>query len=343
MIPLPSQPKVIKKEGNKTLFEIAGCYPGYGITIGNSLRRVLLSSLEGAAITQVKIEGVSHEFSTISGVMEDVIMILLNLKKLTFKSFSDTPQEITLKAKGEKEIKGSDFKLTSEVELCNPKEHIATLTKPSAELKIECKVAKGIGYEPVGAREVSKAEIGVIQIDAIFTPVRKVSLKVESMRVGKKTDFDLLKLEIETDGTLTPQEALKQASDVLLSQFSVIFDGIEIKETKEPVKKEAHSTSSLRPGSGQAGQDKDKPARNASPSEAGGEKTSKGEVDAKKMKIEDFDVSDKIKKALLKNNIKTVGGMLRKSEKILNELEGLEDKAVEEIKKALKKLKLELK
>lgn len=313
MIPLPSQPKVTKKEGNKTFFEIAGCYPGYGITIGNSLRRVLLSSLEGAAITQVKIEGVSHEFSTISGVMEDVVMVLLNLKKLRFKCFSDAPQMITLKVKGEKEVKGSDFKLTSELELCNPKEHIATLTKQSAELKIECKVAKGIGYEPVEAREVSRAEIGVIQIDAIFTPVRKVSLKVENMRVGKKTDFDLLKLEIETDGTITPESALKQASDVLLSQFSVIFDGIETKEIKKSAKKETKAK----------------------------EKTSQG--DAKKMKVEDFDVSEKIKNALLKNNIKTVAGMLRKSEKTLSELEGLGSKAVEEIKKALKKLKLELK
>lgn len=325
MIPLPSQPKVIKKADNKTLFEIAGCYPGYGITIGNSLRRVLLSSLEGAAITQVKIEGVFHEFSTISGVMEDVIMILLNLKKLMFKFFSDEPQTITLKVKGEKEVNGSDFKLTSELELCNPKEHIATLTKSSAELSIECKVAKGIGYEPVEAREVSKSEIGVIQIDAIFTPVRKVSLKVENMRVGKRTDFDLLKLEVETDGTITPEEALKQASDVLLSQFSVIFDGIVTKEVKEIIK--------------------DKPASSSASNAdlAGGEKTTEGNIDSKKIKIDDFDVSEKIKNTLEKNDIKTIGGMIRKSEKTLSDLDGLGDKAVGEIKKALKKLKLELK
>lgn len=337
MIPLPSQPKVIKKEGSKALFEIAGCYPGYGITIGNSLRRVLLSSLEGAAITQVKIEGVSHEFSTIPGVMEDVVMLLLNLKRLTFKCFSDIQQTITLKVKGEKEVNGSDFKLTSELELCNPKEHIATLTKPSAELNIECKVAKGIGYEPVEAREVPKSEIGVMQIDAIFTPVRKVSLKVENMRVGKRTDFDLLKLEIETDGTITPEQALKQASCVLLSQFSVIFDGIETEEAKKLVKKEAKAKPARPPAKAALR------AGNASSVDAGGEKTSKGEGDAKKMKIEDFDIPERIKNALLKNNIKTVGGMLRKSEKTIGELEGLGGKAVVEIKKALKKLKLELK
>lgn len=309
MIPLPQPPKPIKSEGNKALFEIAGCYPGYGITIGNSLRRVLLSSLEGAAITQVKIEGVSHEFSTIPGVMEDVVMLLLNLKRLTFKCFSDEPQTITLQVKGEKEVKGSDFKLTSELELWNPKEHIATLTKGSAELKIEAKVQKGIGYEPVERREVAKSEIGVIQIDAIFTPVRKVSLKVENMRVGKRTDFDLLKLEIETDGTITPEEALHQASDVLLSQFSVIFEGLGL-EVKKPVAKEAIAAA---------------------------------ETDVKKMKIEDFNVSERTRGLLLKNNIKTVGGMVRKSEATLSGLEGLGDKAVTEIKKSLNKLGLELK
>jgi len=312
MIPLPSAPKVTKTEDNKTLFEIAGCYPGYGITIGNSLRRVLLSSLEGAAITQVKIEGVSHEFSAVPGVMEDVVMILLNLKKLTFKCFSDEPQTITLKAKGDKEINGGDFKLTSELELCNPKQHIATLSKSSSELNIECKVSKGIGYEPVEARELSKSEIGVIQIDSIFTPVKKVSLKVENMRVGKRTDFDLLKLEVETDGTLTPEEALKQASDVLLSQFSVIFDSMGAKEEIKEIKKSS-------------------------------KKSDEKDVDAKKMKIDDFDIPEKTKNILQKNDIKTIGGMIRKSEKTLNEIDGLGGKAVEEIKKALKKLKLELK
>lgn len=324
MIPLPSEPKVTKIEDNKTLFEIAGCYPGYGITIGNSLRRVLLSSLEGAAITQVKIEGVSHEFSVIPGVMEDVIMILLNLKKLTFKCFSDEPQTITLKVKGDKEINGGDFKLTSELELCNPKEHIATLSKSSSELNIECKVSKGIGYEPVEARELSKSEIGVIQIDAIFTPIKKVSLKVENMRVGKRTDFDLLKLEVETDGTLTPEEAFKQALDVLLSQFSVIFDSMGTKEVKE-----------IKKSSEKAVQD-DVPSKSE-------ENTDKNEVDVKKMKIDDFDVSEKTKNILQKNDIKTIGGMIRKSEKTFNEMDGLGDKAVIEIKKALKKLNLELK
>lgn len=315
MIPLPQPPKLVKKEGNKALFEIAGCYPGYGITIGNSLRRVLLSSLEGAAITQVKIETVSHEFSTIAGVVEDVVMLLLNLKRLTFKCFSNEPQTITLQVKGEKEVKGRDFKLTSELSLANPEQHIATLTKPSSLLKIEAKVEKGIGYEPVEKREVGKPETGTMQIDAIFTPVKKVSLKVENMRVGKRTDFDLIKLEIETDGTLTPEDGLRQATDILLKQFSAVFQGEEeeVKETTQSLQKKEKK-----------------------------EKGGKGD-DVKKIKMEDFNVSERTRNALLKNNIKTVGGLVRKSEKALSEFEGLGERAVEEIKKALNKLNLELK
>jgi DNA-directed RNA polymerase subunit alpha len=310
MIPLPSPPKIVQKDGNIALFEIEGLYPGYGVTIGNSLRRVLLSSLEGAAITQVKIKGVSHEFSTIPGVLEDVILIILNLKKLRFKSFSKEPQTATLSVKGEREVKGKDFKLPPEVELSNPEAHIATLTKSSAELNMEVLIEKGVGYSPVERREIRKPEIGVIPIDAIFTPVKRVGFWVENMRVGKRTDFDRLKIEIETDGTLLPQEALNQASEILLKHFSLFsqaFQEVPEKKEKEKIEEE----------------DKAK--------------------EVKKMKIEDLKLSERTKNALIKNNIKTIGGILRKSEKDLLRLEGLGEKGVEEIKKVLKKLNLELK
>ena len=140
MINLPHLPKIIKKEENKAVFEVEALYPGYGITVGNSLRRVLLSSLEGAAITQVKIKSVSHEFSTINGVLEDVIMILLNLKKLRFKLFDNEAQKATLRVKGEKKVSGADFVLSSQVELVNKKSHIATLTSKSADLEMEIKI-----------------------------------------------------------------------------------------------------------------------------------------------------------------------------------------------------------
>ncbi|MBI2626019.1 MAG: DNA-directed RNA polymerase subunit alpha [Candidatus Nealsonbacteria bacterium] len=222
MIPMPSQPKIIEKKDNLAVFEIEGLWPGYGVTIGNSLRRVLLSSLQGAAITQVKIKGVQHEFSTIPGVLEDVVTILLNLKQLRFKLHSEEPQRIRLLVKGEKEALGSSFDLPSQVELMNKESHIATVTDKKTELDIEVLIEKGMGYEPVESRKKSKLEIGTIAVDAIFTPVRKVSYRVESMRVGERTDFDRLLLELETDGTITPEEAISHTSEILVSHFALI-------------------------------------------------------------------------------------------------------------------------
>ncbi|OGZ24763.1 MAG: DNA-directed RNA polymerase subunit alpha [Candidatus Nealsonbacteria bacterium RIFCSPLOWO2_01_FULL_43_32] len=224
MIPLPLQPKVIEKKDNRAIFEIAGLYPGYGVTIGNSLRRVLLSSLEGAAVTQVKIKGVQHEFSTIPGVIEDVITILLNIKQLRFKLHTEEPQQATLKVKGQKAVKGANFALPSQVDLMNQDVHVATLTAPTANLEIEILIEKGLGYEPVETRKKGKLEIGTIAVDAIFTPVRKVSYRVESMRVGERTDFDRLILELETDGTTTPEGALSQASEILVRHFSLLSE-----------------------------------------------------------------------------------------------------------------------
>ena len=193
MISLPKPPKVISKKDNWAKFEIEALSPGYGITIGNALRRVLLSSLPGAAVTQVKIKGAQHEYSAMSGVLEDVITIVSNLKQLKFKIYSEEPQKASLKVKGEKEVKGSDFKLPSQVELANKSAHIATLTNNKAEIDMEIQIEKGIGYEPVEKRKKQgKLEIGVIPIDAIFTPVERVSYKVENMRVGERTDFNRL-------------------------------------------------------------------------------------------------------------------------------------------------------
>ena len=249
MISLPLPPKIIKKEGkNKAVFEIEGLYPGYGVTIGNSLRRVLLSSLPGAAVTEVKIKGVQHEFSTIPGVLEDVISIMLNLKQLRFKIYADGPQKATLKVKGEKEAKGADFKLPPQVELVNPDAHIANLSAKSAELEMEITIEKGLGYESRESRKKptshpqERLEIGVIPVDSIFTPTKRVAFKVENMRVGERTDFDRLFLEIETDGTMAPEDAFSKASEILLNHFNLFFQTFkkeekttlaEMKEKKE--------------------------------------------------------------------------------------------------------------
>lgn len=241
MILLPKPPKIINKKDSWAQFEIEALYPGYGITIGNSLRRVLLSSLSGAAITQVKIKGVQHEFSTVPGILEDVITVILNLKQLRFKLYSDEPQKAVLKVKGEKKVKASDFKIPTQVELINKSCHIASLTNKKAELEMEIQIEKGIGYEPVERRKKQKKlEIGVIPIDAIFTPVKRVSYKVENMRVGERTDFDRLKLDIETDGTITPEQAFSQASEVLVKHFSLLNE--TFKSAEKPAEKKPASS-----------------------------------------------------------------------------------------------------
>jgi DNA-directed RNA polymerase subunit alpha len=233
MIPLPKSPQIIKKEKNKAIFEIEALYPGYGVTIGNALRRVLLSSLEGAAVTQIKIKGVPHEFTTIPGVLEDVLTIMLNVKNLRFKMIGDEPQKAILKAKGEKELKGADFELPTQLELVNPECHIANLTDKNAKFEMEILVEKGIGYLPRERKRKEKLEIGVIPVDAIFTPIKRVAMRTENMRVGERTDFDRLFLEIETDGTITPEEAFLKANEILINQFSFLKENLEKHEKKE--------------------------------------------------------------------------------------------------------------
>lgn len=221
MIPLPLAPKVIERKDNWALIEIEALYPGYGVTIGNALRRVLLSSLEGVAVTQVNIKGVPHEFSTIAGVMEDVITIMLNVKQLRFKMTGEGPQTCVLKAKGEGEVSGADLEIPSQLELVNPKTHIATLTTKGAKLEMEIKIERGTGYISKDNEKRQKLEIGVIPLDAIYTPVSRVGFKVQNMRVGDRTDFDKVLLEVETDGTIKPEEAFNQASEILVNHFEM--------------------------------------------------------------------------------------------------------------------------
>lgn len=238
MIPLPLPLKVVQKGKNKAVFEVEGLYPGFGVTIGNALRRVLLSSLQGAAITEVKIKGVAHEFSTMPGVLEDVVMVILNLKNLRFKIFEGETQKVSLKVKGEKEVTGADFKLSPQIKLLNPELHIATITDKKTELDMEITIEKGVGYEPKEQRHIKKSEIGSIAIDAIFTPIRNVNFQIENVRVGERTDFDKLSLQIETDGTISPEEAFFQSCEMLIKHFNFIFEG-KVLGTEESESKEA--------------------------------------------------------------------------------------------------------
>ncbi len=222
MIPLPLAPKVVERKGNSALIEIEALYPGYGITVGNALRRVMLSPLEGAAVTQVNIKGVPHEFSTISGISEDVIALMINIRQLRFSIVGDDPQVCVLKVKGEKEVTGADLELPSQLTLANPGAHIADLTSKTAKLEMEIKVEKGTGYLPKESRMgKEKLEIGAIAIDAMFTPVKRVGFKTQNMRVGDRTDFDKVLFDIETDGTITPETAFSRASEILVSHFEM--------------------------------------------------------------------------------------------------------------------------
>lgn len=211
-----------KEKDNFALFVIEPLEAGFGHTLGNSLRRVLLTALEGSAITSVKIDGAAHQFSTIDGVLEDVIEIILNIKRIRVKVFSDKPIKLVLRASGKKQIKASDLEMVGDGEIANPDQHIATLTSSSSKLNMEMTAEKGKGYSV--AEDHKASEIGLIAVDALYSPVLAVSYKVEPIRVERRTDFDKLILEVTTDGTIKPQEVLEQGARILSYTFKQIFE-----------------------------------------------------------------------------------------------------------------------
>lgn len=222
--------KKVSDDGKLGVFEIEGLYPGYGLTFGNALRRVLLSSLPGAAVVQFKIKGVLHEFVTVDHVLEDVVDIGLNFKKVRFEFNADEPQVLSLKVKGEKEVTGADIKGNAFVNVINPEIHLFTTTDKKAEVEMEITVDKGLGYVPVEKMKAGKLDVGVIALDAIFTPVINVGLATENMRVGDRTDFNRVILNIETDGSISPSKALRKASKILLDHCAKVA---EIEESEE--------------------------------------------------------------------------------------------------------------
>jgi len=227
--------KKISETDTEGVFEIEGLYVGYGLTVGNALRRALLSSLPGAAVTQIKIKGVKHEFSAVNGIKEDVIEIIANLKRVRFKFFADEPQTLTLKTKGERDVKAKDIETNSSVEIINPEAYIAALTNKNSELDMELVIEKGLGYAPVESRKAEKLPVGVIAIDAFFTPVLNVNFTIENMRVGERTDYNRLIISIKTDGSIAPSSALHKAANVLRDHIDKI-SAIETREIKELIK-----------------------------------------------------------------------------------------------------------
>ena len=214
--------KKVSEDQARGVFEINNLYAGYGITLGNALRRILLSSLPGAAITQIKIKGVKHEFSTVPGVLEDVIDIMLNFKKVRLTFFAEEPQVLTIKKKGEGAVTAGDISKSAQIEVVNPDLHLATLTTKNAEFEVELTVEKGLGYSPAETRKSEKLPVGSIALDAIFTPVQTVNFQVDNMRVGDRTDFNKLTLIIETDKTISPSRALHKAANILKDHLDII-------------------------------------------------------------------------------------------------------------------------
>jgi DNA-directed RNA polymerase subunit alpha len=213
----------VSEDSKVGVFDIEGLYRGYGLTIGNALRRVLLSSLPGAAITSVKIKGAGHQFSTIPGVLEDVVEICLNLKKIRFDFPGDSgftePEVLTLRAKGEGAVTADSIENTGRVSVVNTDQHIATITQKGVELEMELTIEKGLGYVPVESVKSGTLPVGVIQLDALFSPVVRVNMVNENMRVGDKTDFNRVRLSIETDGGIKPSVALREALNILTDHF----------------------------------------------------------------------------------------------------------------------------
>jgi DNA-directed RNA polymerase subunit alpha len=226
--------KTISEDAKDGVFEIEGLYAGYGLTIGTALRRALLSSLPGAAVTEIKIKNVPHEFSTLPGLKEDIVELALNFKKIYFRSHTDEPQVLALKLKGEHEITAGDIEVNSDVEIINPEVVLGHLTAKDAEIDIEVKVERGLGYVPVDARKSEgRLPIGTIAIDSIFTPVLKVNYTIEDMRVGDRTDYNRLHLEVSTNGTLSPSSALHKASIILKDHFDKV-GLVEVNEFDAP-------------------------------------------------------------------------------------------------------------
>jgi len=313
-VTLPSKPRVISEEKNHGIFEIDGLYPGYGHTLGNSLRRIILSSLPGAAITQVKIDGAEHEFSTLSGVKEDVITILLNLRRVRLHMHNDDPMTITLKKSGVGIVTAADITVPSQIEILNGDQHIAEITNANTKLNIEITVERGLGYVPREVHQKSKMEIGAIALDAVFTPIRRANYEVENMRVGDRTDYNRLRVIIETDGTYSAKEALEKAIEIMIHQLKSIigFQDQHSNEVKTPVEEKVS------------------------------EKPEEPNQEVLKTRIETLDLTSRTLQALEEASIRTIGGLVRKKKDDILALDGIGPKGLEEIQELLAKMKLAL-
>ncbi|MBP9757112.1 MAG: DNA-directed RNA polymerase subunit alpha [Candidatus Pacebacteria bacterium] len=316
-IALPSKPRVVNESERSGTYEIDGLYPGYGFTLGNSLRRIILSSLPGAAVTHVKMPGVAHEFSTIEGVKEDVVTILLNIRKIRLKLNTDEPQTITLNVKGPKTVTAEDLNLPGQVEILNPEQIIAEVTG-KGPFELELRAERGLGYIPKEEHQKERVDIGSIALDAIFSPIRRANYEVENMRVGDRTDFNRLRILIETDGTLAPREALESSITTMIHQLKAV---VGFKEEEAPEMSPVPSSD----------------VRMGLP-----EKVQPMDAEILKTRITELNMPQRVEMALDNASIRTVGGLVRKREDDLLAIEGLGQKGLQDIKRALSNLGLTL-
>lgn len=309
-VALPSKPRIVTEDEFAGVYEIDGLYPGYGHTLGNSLRRIILSSLPGAAITEVKIDGVSHEFSTMDGVKEDVITILLNLKRVRMAMHTAEPLKISLKKTGIGTVTAKDITAPSQIEILNPDQIIAELTSKSTTLDIEMTVEHGLGYVPRDVHQKDKVDIGVIALDAVFTPVRRVNYEVENMRVGDRTDYNRLRVALETDGTISPRQALERSIEIMIHQLKAVIGFQDAVSNEE----------------------------DTSPEDMGASEAGSKEIDSDilKTRIENLDLSMRTLNALEEANIRTIGGLVRKKKDDILALDGIGPKGLDEIAVILK-------
>lgn len=297
---------------NSAEFVIKPLYYGYGNTLGNSLRRVLLSSVKGAAITAFSIEGATHEYTTIPGVREDVVDIMLNLKNIRFKCHTDAPVELTLEMKGDKQsekdgdkrVVAGNIKLPAEVEVANPNQTICHIDDPKMVLKMRFIVETGRGYLTIEQASEDRVHSDMIAIDAVFTPVLRVRYKVENTRVGQDTNLQQLTLTVDTDGTITPREAFEEAAAILVNQYAALAGSTKVESVPAPGSKQDEDDSGLM------------------------------------LPIEELDLSARTANALLNNDIKTIRDLVTLSETDLKDLKGFGQKALDEVKEKLTELNI---
>ena len=300
----PALAKVVDNDATSSTFVIEPLHAGYGNTLGNSLRRVLLSSIQGGAIVAFRIEGATHEFTTVAGIQEDVVDITLNLKGVNLKVESDEPVELRIEKKGAGVITAGDIKTTADVEVMNPEAVICTVDDPKKSVVIDLVVDAGRGYQDIETSSKNRLHSDMIAIDAMFSPVTRVRFTVDPTRVGQETNLDKLEISVETDGSLSPREAFEEAAAILVNQYTALAGATTVEAAPALGTEEADETSELN------------------------------------TPIEDLGLSARTANALINNEIRTVHDLVTLSEQDLRELKGFGSKALDEVKDKLAELEL---